>query len=133
MVDGIAWVRREQVPQVWPFVKGKIAAACRHSDGTWEAIDVLERCLVGEMRMMLIGSRAVAVAEVIQYPRSLTVRVPIIGGAGMTDWLQNSLAFVEAWAREIGADRIEGCGRVGWTRVLPGFHVAAYVVAKGVK
>ena len=83
--------------------------------------------------MMLIGSRAVAVAEVIQYPRSMTVRVPIIGGAGMNDWLERFLAFIEQWAREIGADRIEGCGRAGWTRVLPGFHVAAYVVAKRVR
>jgi hypothetical protein len=118
------------VPAVWPFVREHIARAVGHSDGTFDAAAVLEKLLSGDWILLLLGDDAAACVEVCQYPRSLTVRVPIIGGSGMREWMPALMDAVESWARKIGADRVEGCGRKGWTRVAPGYEIVAHIISK---
>ena len=116
---------------MWPFVREHIVRATEHSDGTFDAAAVLEKLLAGDWILLLLGdAAAVACVEVCQYPRSLTVRVPIIGGTGMTEWLPALMETVEGWARKIGADRVEGCGRRGWARAAPGYSVVAHIISK---
>lgn len=129
MAVWITHVKPKDIPSTWPYVRNHIARACQYADGTLAAPDVLARLLAGEMMLWLMGDKACACTEVIRYPQSLTVRIPIIGGAGMRDWLKPFLATVEAWAKSIGADRMEGCGRKGWSRVAD-YKTVAHVVSK---
>lgn len=74
----------------------------------------------------------VVISEVYDHPKGKTVGMPVTAGSGAGEGIPAVLDTIEAWARSIGAVRLEGCGREGWARALKpfGFKVADIVIEK---
>lgn len=74
----------------------------------------------------------VVISEVYDHPKGKTVGMPVTAGSAAAGGIPAVLITIEAWARSIGAVRLEGWGREGWARALKpfGFKVADIVIAK---
>lgn len=60
----------------------------------------------------------VVISEVYGHPHGLTVALPVSAGESIADAVDPLLSTIEFGARDIGAKRLEGNGRFGWTKVL---------------
>lgn len=61
-----------------------------------------------------------------------TCAMPIVQSDNMAEHLPEVLDCIEAWARHIDCERLEGVGRDGWERALrsKGFEKRATIVVK---
>jgi len=60
----------------------------------------------------------VVISEVYDHADGKTVALPVTAGKGMARAIEPLLSTIEFWARDIGAKRLEGHGRLGWAEVL---------------
>lgn len=60
----------------------------------------------------------VVITEVYDHPDGKTVALPVTSANSMSSAMDVVLSTIEWWARDIGAKRLEGNGRLGWVRVL---------------
>ena len=104
----------------WPRVKEHILAALEYGGNTHGEEDVLTG--INERKYQLWpGHRSAVVTEVIQYPRLKAVRIWLAGGD--LQELMGMERAISAWAKDIGASRIEiGGGRPGWERTLKDYR-----------
>lgn len=99
----------------WTRLAPHLERALVYGGGTHTVADVLDAVARGAMQFWP-GERSVLVTEVVTYPRLTAVRV-FAGGGDKRELVEMERA-VEAWARSIGANRLEGFGRLGWLRAL---------------
>ena len=93
----------------------------RCADGTWQVDDVREAVLDGRCQFWP-GGDAVAISELLHFPRKTALNVWIVGGNMQT--LYGMFPSFEAFARANNCYAIYGSGRKGWQRQLMdlGFH-----------
>jgi hypothetical protein len=99
----------------WPHLK----KALRYTGGTHTKRDIFDGVASGDFQIWP-GHRSAALTEVIKYPQKRAVRVFLAGG--QLDELKKVEARICAWAREIGATRVEIAGRRGWLRSLDDYE-----------
>jgi hypothetical protein len=106
----------------WPAVRKRVAACCARSSGKYEPADVLRLVLAGRMQLWTAvddaaAVRAVAITEIVSYPRRRVCRLLACTGTGIDDWWP-LIAGLEAWARDAGCTALEPLARPGWERRL---------------
>jgi hypothetical protein len=104
------------LPEVWPF----LAEICR--PGYYEPADIVADLEARKRQLWLAHDgkvRAVVLTQV-QADRLGTVRVAHVAGDGLAGWL-HLWGVIEAWARDMGARRIEAVARPGFERALAPF------------
>ena len=73
----------------------------------------------GLLHLWLIdGMKAACVTQVVEYPDERVLFVSALGGEEMSDWLDDLLDTLDAYAKRIGAGAIEMHGRKGWQKIL---------------
>ena len=112
------------VLEVWPRVKPLVELALdRDPIRRYEPIDVLGAILKGTVKLWIAWNYeandfdAAIVTEIIKYPRLSTLRIWLIGGRNMRDWIEEAKATLEAFARHYGCAAMEGGNRPGWLRI----------------
>ncbi len=112
-------VQQENLGMFWPEVRGWVSQAAdvtkvKTADDWLDDIDRKK----AQLWVISRDGHAVGaiVTEVYETAAGLTVGLPIAAGE-MCD-VETTLATIEAWAKEVGAVRLEGCGRPGWERAL---------------
>src|SRR5258706_14972769 len=66
----------------------------------------------------------------VQYYRRKSLSVLFVAGHSRERWEAPMLEAVERGARHIGCDLLEGIGRRGFGRILPGCRVIGYLFEK---
>lgn len=113
-------VPSEQLDEWLPRVEWHFASFCRN--GQWEPEDLIEQIRDRQRQLWLVtdGEDVLcALLTSVLADRMDTVHVSHCAGSGMHRWAQ-MFDVIEAWARELGAKRIEAVTRPGWERVLKG-------------
>lgn len=105
------------VPLAWPIIEAKIEEACAYSDGKYDAESIRKALLEQDMQCWAWGGQAVAITQIVVYPRKTVCYVVAAAGSGMKDWLDFE-DRISAWARKVGCHALEAVGRNGWARVL---------------
>ena len=107
-----------------------LAESLRHGGGTHDLDDVWALLESGEA-VMFTTPRAVAVCQVVHFPRKSIFDVWLVGGH-LPDIMTKLHPAGEAWAREHGLREMWGGGRPGWGRVLKslGYSTQAVQVKK---
>lgn len=132
----ISLAPREHVVTLWRVIEPLVGEALKHSAGQFDRYDVLQCLLAGEMQLWVENDlKGMGVTQVIPYPRYKAVRVVLMAGKdGLGNWVEEMLGTIEAWAKSLGARRLEEVGRKGWAKVghRCGWHEAATVMAKDI-
>lgn len=112
----------ELVPNVWNQIEPLIAE-CVWRENTHDMRDVKLKCFGGLVQVWAqFGDRieAVAITEIVTYPKCRICRVWMCGAvSGAADWSELA-AHIKAWAKTEGMREAEIIGRRGWLRVLSG-------------
>jgi hypothetical protein len=109
----------DEIARRWAEIEPLLRRATDRTIG-YEPIDVLQRVLTSRMGLWLITSHdfpmAVAVTEIVEYPRVRTLQVPFIAGRGLRHWHKQLLTCLDNQAHLAGCTMILGFDRKGWSR-----------------
>ena len=118
----IRYINKDAIDSYWPIVSGFIEPAL--SDEI-EIQDVYHKLMDEKMALLSISIKGeikgACVLEDVDYPQKQALRVVALGGRDMRSWLKPLVKFLDKWAKDTGADRIEQMGRQGWVKILPEF------------
>ena len=121
-----------ELPALWRCIRDRIAGCCERSGGKYEPVDVLRNVLTGRMQLWLAldersdsgeppseaaGIKALALTEIVSYPRLVVCKLLACTGEDAGRWI-GLLAEIEVWAKERGCSVLEPICRPGWERRL---------------
>lgn len=116
-------IRADQIDAVWHEAAPLIRLAQKRIERNAGMADIYNDLI--DERSMLWTIRvedklqAVIVTEIAQHPRRRVWRVLMIGGSGMSDWLDDGIAAMKKAAQIAGCSAIEADGRLGWAKIVP--------------
>ena len=116
-------VRADHIDAVWHEAAPLIRLAQKRIERNAGMADIYNDLI--DERSMLWTIRvedklqAVIVTEIAQHPRRRVWRVLMIGGSGMSDWLDDGIAAMKKAAQIAGCSAIEADGRLGWAKIVP--------------
>ena len=116
-------VRADQIGAVWHEAAPLIRLAQKRIERNAGMADIFESLISGQKMLWLVRTedklQAVIVTEIAQHPRRRVWRVLMIGGSGMSDWLDDGIAAMKKAAQIAGCSAIEADGRLGWAKIAP--------------
>ena len=116
-------VRADQIGAVWHEAAPLIRLAQKRIERNTGMADIFESLISGQNMLWLVRTedklQAVIVTEIAQHPRRRVWRVLMIGGSGMSDWLDDGIAAMKKAAQIAGCSAIEADGRLGWAKIVP--------------
>ena len=122
-----------EVPERWPVIEPWVKRALARGAVNYDAADIRRELLCRDMKLWLAmdGSRIAAccITKLGAYPKLRICSIIVIGGTGMANWLHFK-SEIEAYARENGAEALEGVGRTGWERAAKDWDKVATIYRK---
>jgi hypothetical protein len=116
-------IRADQIDAVWHEAAPLIRLAQRRIERNAGMADIYNDLIDGRSMLWTIRVedklQAVIVTEIAQHPRRRVWRVLMIGGSGMSDWLDDGIAAMKKAAQIAGCSAIEADGRLGWAKIVP--------------
>lgn len=131
----IAAIPPKKVNELWPRVVADIERALKRTKvDLFNAEDIRLSCIRGNAMMLVAFEEipdqetpegfipkheridGVAIAKIDDYPRARVCAVPIVAGRNLKAWKDEMLDTLKQFARESGASRMMGGGRIGWMR-----------------
>lgn len=124
----------EFVEAAWPGPVETLVAQAIERSGLYEPEDILDLLRRGLMRLWVAGSKergaeAVAISEILQYPRALVFSIILCTGQDRERWKSHRLTM-ERWAREQGCQISRPVTRKGWAKELDDHRLTHYVWEK---
>lgn len=115
--------------EMWGKCRQYLLPAIEYTHGTHNEDDIIIMVLAGKLKLWE-GARSAMLTEFCQFPRMKTLNV-FIGGGDLEE-LQEMEKQLVPFARENGCARITGCGRLGWTKSLPGYEKGGFFMHKDI-
>jgi hypothetical protein len=116
-------VRADEIDAVWPQAAPLVRLAQKRIERNVGMADVYDDLTAERTMLWLVRTedklRAVIITEIAQHPRRRVWRVLMIGGYGMSEWLDEGIKAMKRAATIAGCSAIEADGRLGWARVVP--------------
>jgi len=116
-------VRADQIGAVWHEAAPLIRLAQKRIERNTGMANIFESLISGQNMLWLVRTedklQAVIVTEIAQHPRRRVWRVLMIGGSGMSEWLDDSIDAMKRAARIEECSAIEADGRLGWAKIAP--------------
>jgi len=116
-------IRADQIDAVWHEATPLIRLAQKRIERNVGMADIYNDLIDGRSMLWTIRFedklKAVIVTEIAQHPRRRVWRVLMIGGSGMSDWLDDGIAAMKKAAQIAGCSAIEADGRLGWAKIVP--------------
>lgn len=104
------------------FARPYIKRALDKSGEGFEADDILQYCITGQINLWLIaeGSRVIGAAttELANYPHQRYCRICTIAGSKFDEWAEHFSLEVEAFARSQGCSNLQAYVRRGYVPKL---------------
>lgn len=118
-------VNSEDVDILWPKVKGYLQSAVDKNQDEFTLTDVLEGLRANEMRLWIAYNAegellASAVCELLVYPNHKICFIKLLGGHDFSLW-SYTIAAIEDWALENGADRVTAYTRKGFGKLMKAY------------
>ncbi len=127
-------IDKMDVPWIWPEALELLEPAIERDSGRMSAQDVLMQARQGLVKLWIATEEGhligITAARPVKYPAKKGLFIMFIAGHEREKWQERMMAVVEEGARHIGCDIIEGIGRRGFGRILPGYRVAGFVYEK---
>ena len=116
-------IRADQIDAIWQEAAPLIRLAQKRIERNAGMADIYND-LIAERSMLWTVRiedklKAVIVTEIAKHPRRRVWRVLMIGGSGMSEWLDDSIDAMKRAARIEGCSAIEADGRLGWAKIAP--------------
>ena len=116
-------LRAEEIDAVWSEAAPLIRLAQKRIERNAGMADIYED-LIAERTMLWIVRiedklRAVIITEIAKHPRRSAWRILLIGGSGMSEWIEGSIEAMKRAAKIAGCSAIEADGRLGWAKIAP--------------
>lgn len=116
-------VRAEEIDAAWQEAAPLVRLAQRRVERNIGMADIYEDLALGRVCLWLvrIGDKlkAVILTDIVKHPRRSVLRVLMIGGSGMSEWLDQGIETMKRAAKLAGCSAIEADGRLGWARIVP--------------
>lgn len=116
-------IRADQIDAIWTEAAPLIRLAQKRIERNSGMADIYNDLMAERTMLWLvrIGDklRAVIITEIAQHPRRRVWRVLMIGGSGMSEWLDDGIAAMKKAAQIAGCSAIEADGRLGWAKIVP--------------
>lgn len=109
----------EQIDDYWPHVKQWIAQAVHYSD-KFSLESVYVRLKAKDFQLWVYENKAAGITHIEAFPLKTTCTLLFAGGESLEGFFE-SLKVVEEWAKWVGCDSVEICGRKAWARLLPDY------------
>jgi hypothetical protein len=133
----VATIGVADIARLAPVLEPLLAPAVALSTGRMNVADVFELVAKEQARIWLAfeGDElfGAAFGRPVQYAQRKALSIPFIAGTERQRWEAQMLAALEHGARYIGCDLLEGIGRRGFARILPGFRVTGYAFEKDLR
>jgi hypothetical protein len=133
----IVGLRKDQVRAMWGVIEPVVTPAIMLNSGRMTVADVGDLAASGRGKLWLAKEDGEILGVVlgfpVQYPRRKALCIPFIAGSCRERWQDQMMETIERGARHIGCDLIEGTGRRGFTRVLPGYSVSGVSYEKDLR
>jgi hypothetical protein len=124
----------ELVSEIWPHVRGYIAAAVERGGGLTE-LDITEALSTRKALLWVrtdgAGLCGAGVTQLIWMSDGLVCDVMAYGGPCL-GW-PAAFAPIEAYAKAEGCDAMRIEGREGWKRIFPGYRLSSITLTKRLK
>ncbi len=124
---------------LWGEIEPLLEKALEHAQGEFNSGYLREMVYKGSMIVILIFNDmeliAAAAVERISYPAKSTMRISLLGGEGMDEWLKPLVQYLDQMAFSWGVNDIEIAGRRGWLRALDqhGYEATYTILNKKLK
>lgn len=121
----LAGIAAEEVELYWPLVEGLIEKAMKRTGllNTLGPADFLEYLQERKMQLWIAHKAdrviAVAITEILVFPKARVIGVPILGAVrgSIKDWFKH-VETIKDFGREHGCTYLRGWGRKGWEKLL---------------
>lgn len=126
-----------EVEASWHLAETWVESAVEEGARVETAQSYKDRCLDRTAQLWLIteGHHIVGcgITETYDTPKGLTCAIPITAAVSM-EHIGPALEEIEAWAKSEGCVRLEGFGRLGWTKALKpyGWRPLSVVIEKDI-
>lgn len=122
----------DKVRAIWPRILPMVEAAYLAVD-EFAPPDLLDWLVAGKGLLwiaVLDGSVVAALTtSLVKKPSGLACRMVSCGGSDMDRWLDRESQIVE-YARGEGCVKVTAEGRLGWSRILPGYEATRVFLEK---
>jgi len=116
-------IRADQIDAVWAQVAPLIRLAQKRIERNAGMADIYEDLIAERTMLWLVRIedklRAVIITEIAKHPRRSAWRILLIGGSGMSEWIEDSIEAMKRAAKIAGCSAIEADGRLGWAKIAP--------------
>ena len=134
----LAGIHPDDTNHVWDKVLPMVESAIEYSNGEYTA-DYLLDCIHSSDAQLWVGHEqghiryvCITSVETFKATGATILKILLLAGNGIDDWLDSNLPELESWAIDNGATAIWNYGRSGWERKLRphGFRKVSTVMAK---
>lgn len=123
-IEWVGGIQAQYLPSVWAQAAPLIERALGRGRNEYRLEDIEAAIKCRDMQLWAYGVRAsisaVAVTEILNYPRRRVCVVVLTGGECKGAWAE-AAGKIEEWAKAQGCDEIRAIGRGGWSRAIPGW------------
>ena len=116
-------IRPQQIEAVWDEAAPLIRLAQKRLEHETGLADIKDDLTADRLMlwMVRIGDklRAVILTDIAQHPRRRVLRILMIGGYGMSEWLDTGIQTMRKAAELAACDAVQADGRLGWARHAP--------------
>lgn len=120
----IIGVGSKDVAGIWPLVVGYIEPVLELDDNSYSAAHVLAGIQEREAQLWVAlvddEPKGCVVSRIIVHPNLTELFCRIVGGEELESWMAPMMETLTGFAKAKGCVRIEGAGRRGWARAIPG-------------
>lgn len=119
----------------WPRIATMLAPALNDPQ-RYTIRDLFDRAMLGRVQLWVAASElrgvlAAFATDVLEYPRSRTLRIFLGAGTDHRAW-SDKIRVLEEYARSRNCQHVEIQGRRGWERVFPDYEHRYVVLAREV-
>lgn len=128
-------VTAEKLDEKWQLLVPFVQKWLNKAFGEYVLTDIYRMLENGEFHGWLVRKENEAVGlcltSITAFPQKRILQIVGLAGENVKEWL-HLLDEIEDWARLNGCNRITGCGRIGWEKVLAskGFYRQYSVIGK---
>ena len=122
-LSGLFYIPPQQLETEWRNAAPLIRLAQKRIERKATMADIYDELERGINQMWVVkkeGRSIAAMTTTIEaHPRATVLKILLIGGFNMQEWLMPALNVIKDAAKKLGCDTIEADGRLGWAKHAP--------------
>lgn len=117
-LNRIALIPTAKIPECWPMIEERIAAACMYNGGRYGSDDCLEELKSNQKQLWIVHEGSgIVITQLIDFPRMRSCSIDVCTGNNLDAW-SNLLGVIENWARAQGCAQMFLIARPGMEKLL---------------